>query len=105
MQRTTNKIIIEVKYYPEALVKNLYGKEKIRSNNLYQLHAYLTNLAHNHSHPGNTNCSGILLYPAVEYSMDESYQLANHTVRIYSLNLNQSWQSIRNDLLGLLANA
>ncbi len=98
----TNKIIIEVKYYPEALVKNLFGKEKIRSNNLYQLHAYLTNLAHNQTHPGNANCTGVLLYPAVEYSMDESYQLASHTVRIYSLNLNQSWQGIRNDLLGLL---
>jgi 5-methylcytosine-specific restriction enzyme subunit McrC len=97
-----NKIIIEVKYYPEALVKNLFGKEKIRSNNLYQLHAYLTNLAHDRSHPGNATCKGILLYPTVEYSIDESYQLSNHNLRVYSLNLNQSWQGIRNDLLGLL---
>jgi len=96
------KIIIEVKYYPEAMVQNRFGDFRLRSNNLYQLFAYLNNVALSSEHPGNAHCSGILLYPTVHESIDETYNLANHTIRIYTLNLNQPWQGIRNDLLGLI---
>lgn len=96
------KIIIEVKYYPEAIVQNRFGDYRLRSNNLYQLFAYLNNVALSSEHPGNAHCSGILLYPTVHESIDETYRLANHTIRIYTLNLNQHWQGIRKDLLELL---
>jgi 5-methylcytosine-specific restriction enzyme subunit McrC len=98
----TEKIIVEIKYYPEALIQSQYGKQRFRSNNLYQLFAYLSNVALSNDHPGNQNCSGILLYPTVETSIDETYKLANHSIRIYTLNLNQPWQGIRADLLSLL---
>jgi 5-methylcytosine-specific restriction enzyme subunit McrC len=98
----TEKIIVEIKYYPEALVQSQYGKHRFRSTNLYQLFAYLTNLSLDQSHPGNASCSGILLYPTVDIELDETYQLANHRLRIYTLNLNQPWQGIRADLLSLL---
>lgn len=97
----TEKQVIEVKYYTEALISN-FGKERFRSNHLYQLFAYLTNLSLDDSHPGNRKCSGILLYPTVDVHLDETYQLANHHLRIYTLNLNQPWQGIRSDLLGLI---
>jgi 5-methylcytosine-specific restriction enzyme subunit McrC len=35
-------IVIDTKYYPEALVEN-YGQQRIRSDHLYQLYAYLKN--------------------------------------------------------------
>ena len=97
------KKIIEVKFYPEALVRNQFGSDRLRSSHLYQLFAYITNLSLDISHPGNASCSGILLYPTVDNHIDEIYQLANHTIRIYTLNLNQPWQGIREDLLGLIA--
>jgi 5-methylcytosine-specific restriction enzyme subunit McrC len=97
------KKIIEVKFYPEALVRNQFGSDRLRSSHLYQLFAYLTNLSFDRSHPGNSTCSGMLLYPTVDTHIDEIYQLANHTIRIYTLNLNQPWQGIREDLLGLIA--
>ena len=54
------KWIIDTKFYEEALVTH-YGKEKIRSDHLYQLHAYLTNLEHKGGI--NKDCTGVLLYP------------------------------------------
>jgi 5-methylcytosine-specific restriction enzyme subunit McrC len=99
---TEEKHIIEVKYYSETLTSHHYGSDRLRSSHLYQLFAYLTNLSLDRSHPGNRTCSGILLYPTVNIQMDETYQLANHRLRIYTLNLNQPWQGIREDLLSLL---
>lgn len=96
------KRILEVKYYPEALVQNQFGMDRFRSGHLYQLHAYLTNLALDNSHPGNAHCMGILIYPTAGTNIDEVYMLAHHTIRIYTLNLNQPWQNIHADLLSLL---
>ena len=96
------KRILEVKYYPEALVQNQFGMERFRSAHLYQLYAYLSNLALEPSHPGNKNCMGILIYPTVSTHVDEVYKLAQHTIRIYTLNLNQPWQNIHRDLIQLV---
>ncbi|MFN5621318.1 MAG: 5-methylcytosine restriction system specificity protein McrC [Flavobacteriales bacterium] len=96
------KRIIEVKYYAHALIQKQEGNMHFRSAHLYQLYAYLSNLSLDPSHPGNAHCSGILLYPTAGITIDEQYELANHSLRIYTLNLNQPWQQIQDDLLGLL---
>jgi 5-methylcytosine-specific restriction enzyme subunit McrC len=99
LESKVKKIIIDTKYYSEALVKN-YDKEKIRTNNWYQLHAYLTNIE---SRGGfNENCDGILLYPTVTKVLDENYKIGNHKVSIKTINLNQPWQMIRDDLLAII---
>ena len=94
------KIVIEEKYYKKALLE-FYGKEKYRSVHFYQLFSYLKNLE---AKGGlNTNCSGILLYPTV-YSMPPSKgtMLNGHKVMVQSINLNQDWKLIHNDLIELL---
>jgi 5-methylcytosine-specific restriction enzyme subunit McrC len=53
-------IIIDTKYYREALVENKYGDRKVRSDHLYQLFSYLQNVK---STPGKCLAEGILLYP------------------------------------------
>jgi 5-methylcytosine-specific restriction enzyme subunit McrC len=88
------KLIIDTKYYVETLQK-YYNAEKIHSQHLYQLFAYLKNQE-------NPQAEGILIYPTTEKSLSLNYTYEGHKIRIETLNLNQHWQGIRADLLGIL---
>ena len=85
------KIIIDAKYYRETMSLN-YDKEKIKSNNLYQLFSYLLNQEDNSER--NNLATGILLYPTIEKEYDLHYRYKSHDIQIKTLNLNSSWQSI-----------
>ncbi len=98
---SSRKIIIDTKYYKEAL-KARFSQEKINSNNLYQLFSYLIN-QESESDAKTLNCEGILLYPAVEKGFDFCYNYENHRIRVMSINLNQEWYDIRKDLLEILS--
>ena len=54
------KIIIDTKYYKHAIKSNM-GREKLNSNNLYQLFSYLKNIEHKGGK--NADARGVLLYP------------------------------------------
>jgi 5-methylcytosine-specific restriction enzyme subunit McrC len=88
------KLIIDAKYYTETLQK-YYNAEKIHSQHLYQLFAYLKNQE-------NPQAEGILIYPTTEKSLSLTYTHEGHKISIETLNLNQDWQEIRADLLGIL---
>jgi hypothetical protein len=45
---------------------------------------------------------GILTYPAGDSEIDESYLIDRYKVRLYTLNLNQNWKDVEQDLLTLL---
>jgi len=94
------KIIIDTKYYAHALQTH-YQKETIHSGNLYQLHAYLSNVVIE----GNRQlkCEGILLYPTVEKELDVQYEIKGHKVSIRTINLNQNWKHIHQSLLKMIA--
>lgn len=66
IEKDGRKIIIDTKFYREALATN-YDIEKIKSDNLYQIIAYMKNLEVKGGI--NIGCSGILLYPTVKYNM------------------------------------
>ncbi|MBH0157313.1 hypothetical protein IHV10_13115 [Fictibacillus sp. 5RED26] len=97
------KIIIEVKYYSEIFTKS-FNINKIRSTHLYQLFAYL-----NHS-PENYVVQGIILYPTNGDQLDELYivptqvghEIKDTNIRIYTIDLNQRWSKIHEQLLVLL---
>jgi 5-methylcytosine-specific restriction enzyme subunit McrC len=97
-----SKVVIDTKYYKEALITH-YGQKKIRSEHLYQLYAYITNLKYKGGM--NTNCSGILLYPTVDTDHYHSFQIGGHWINVCTINLNQDWRGIHNDLLDLLDRA
>ncbi len=97
----SRKIIIDTKYYTKTL-QTYYDKDSIRSENLRQIHAYLTNLPlHEKS---NFACEGILLYPTVREELDESYSSPGHgyQLRIASINLDQPWVDIHKALLRII---
>jgi 5-methylcytosine-specific restriction enzyme subunit McrC len=98
--RSVNRtIIIECKY-SEAVYQSRFLAEKLRSSHLYQLCAYLRNL----EYKGEVDllADGILLYPTAEKSIDQSYYLHGHRVRLRTLDLNQPWTRIESQMLSLI---
>ena len=89
------KLIIDAKYYTETLQK-YYNTEKIHSQHLYQLFAYLKNQE-------NLKAEGILIYPTTEKSLSLVYTHEGHKIRIETLNLNQDWVGIREDLINIIS--
>ncbi len=99
MQWPGRKLIIDCKYYEDALVTR-YNGARFRSNHLYQLHSYLTNKA---ADPGWENVEGMLLYPSNGRSLHEKFSLYDrHQITIASIDLGQNWSNIERDLQTLL---
>jgi 5-methylcytosine-specific restriction enzyme subunit McrC len=93
------KIIIDAKYYKECLQEH-YNKETIRSSNLYQLFTYVKNAE---AQGGSArNCEGILIYPTVQKEADLNYMMESHKISIKTLNLNQNWKRISDDLMRII---
>ena len=99
VEGTNSKAVIDTKYYKEALVTH-HGQSKIRSSHLFQLNSYLNNLEQKGGL--NKNCSGVLLYPTVKTDLCLSYKFGKHKITICTINLNQHWSGIHNDLMNLL---
>ena len=100
--RSKNRIvIIDTKYYPEALVKNQFGDKKIRSDHLYQLYSYLKNVKSQSTHQ--STAQGILLYPTVSQSLDLAFIIGGHCVQVRTIQLDQPWQQIHKELCALLS--
>ena len=95
----TRKIIIDCKFTPEALQKH-YEAETLRSAHLYQINAYMDNLPEDKLPD---TCEMMLLYPAMDLPLSVTYTHKGHKISIRSINLNQPWQSIHQDLLALVA--
>ncbi|MBN1634779.1 MAG: hypothetical protein JW917_11490 [Ignavibacteria bacterium] len=93
------KIIIDTKYYREALTGR-YDSEKFHSSNMYQIYSYLSNLE---SRGGkNANCEGILLYPTVDKELNMSFRHKNHKIMFKTVNLSQDWRMIEDRLKSII---
>lgn len=91
------KIILDAKFYHHTVK----GKsEKLIPENLFQLFAYLKNQEN-----GSTltrNCEGILLYAKSGPSLDLSFSLEAHAIKVKTINLDQDWLKIEKDLLKVI---
>jgi 5-methylcytosine-specific restriction enzyme subunit McrC len=94
------RIILDTKFYREALVTGQYGGRGVRSSHLYQIFAYIEN--RNAEHPAGAGHEGLLLYPVVDDSFSYAYRVKGHLIQVRSIDLDQEWQHIHNDLLRLL---
>lgn len=92
------KIIIDCKFTPKA-TQHHFEAEKLRSEHLYQINAYMDNLEGEWAE----TCEMMLLYPTVDTPLTADYAHKGHRIRIRTINLNQPWQSIHQDLLALVA--
>lgn len=91
------QLIIDTKYYPQALRAGNYGaREKLISGNLYQIYTY----ASNSDYPGEV--SAMLLYPTVERELNLQYRISNHLIQVKTLNLGAAWTEIYQRLIELV---
>jgi 5-methylcytosine-specific restriction enzyme subunit McrC len=96
LSNSTEKIIVDTKYYRETMQER-FGKRSIHSDNLYQLFSYLKNVEARGAEYQSTK--GVLLYPTVGSELDVRVFVQGHEVRAVTLNLNQPWQKVRQDIL------
>lgn len=92
-------VVVDTKYYQQALA----GKgetDKVRSEHLYQLFAYLQNWP---ACAGGVKAEGMLLYPRAETTLRLDYVLKGHRVQVVTLNLAADWKDIHEELLALVA--
>ena len=95
-----HRIILDCKFYKEAIKGSQFGNPRIRPAHLYQIFAYLKNQAA--SDPDWEDAEGILLYPSVEKSFDHRFVLHGQSIRFVSIDLHQPWQGIHRDLLAIV---
>jgi len=91
-------LILDTKYYKEAL-KGQYDK-KVISSNLYQIFSYVKNIGS--KGVLYENCSGVLLYPTVDYDLELNYNVQGHTISIRTLDLSKSWDEIADSLMAIV---
>ena len=95
-----NRFIIDTKYYREALVSNQGWLPKFRSENLYQIYAYLR--TQEDGTEEYRNARGMLLYPTVDRPLDEEADIQGHNIRVSTIDLSDSWEAIEARLLSFL---
>jgi len=99
------RIVIDTKYY-ERTFQEYRGRRTIRSPHLYQLIAYLQNLAAASSAASPASAvplEGMLLYPVVEAPFAKQYTLLGHQVTVRSVDLGRPWRYIHQELLHAIA--
>ena len=99
LRRRDRKTVVETKYTANQL-QHHFDKKAVRSDHLYQLFAYLQNLAVRS--PAGCRVGGVLLYPRVGPGPDVRCEIHGHPVRVTTLDLSQEWDDIRRQLLALL---
>jgi len=100
-EKSTGRILmLDTKFTSQILIKNQWGGEIFNSGHLYQLYAYLK--TQEHLSDQHRQASGILLYPAAQYSLSERIELNDHKMRIECVDLTIDWQDIERQLLNLV---
>jgi 5-methylcytosine-specific restriction enzyme subunit McrC len=99
LESSERKIIIDTKFYSKTL-SNQFDSEKIHSHNLYQMYAYLKQ--GEYKNELSKTSEGIILYPKVDKELISKVTLENHKITIATIDLNQNWQRIHENLLDLL---
>ena len=93
-------IILDTKFYAQALKVGAYGTPKLPSANLYQLFTYLRQQS---CKSGWEQAEGVLLYPRTTRHFAAEFTTHGHRIRALTVDLVQSWQNIHADLMQIVA--
>lgn len=100
LESNAHKIIIDAKYYRQALGGSRFEMDKLFSSHLYQLYSYLTNQEQRDERA--KMATGMLIYPQTDQPLRLDYRFGTHNVLVRSVNLNAHWREIHEELLGLI---
>lgn len=93
-------VILDTKFYAEALKTGAYGHSKLSSPNLYQIFTYLRQKS---CQPGWENVEGILLYPRTKHVFTVDFTTDGHRIRALTLDLTKPWQAIHSALMDVIS--
>lgn len=98
--RSSQRIIVaDAKFYRRTLVSYMGGTEKVRSDHLYQLLAYLR-----HTVSNGVDVTGLLIYPqTTSEALRLSFTIEDRHVAVRTVDLTQPWLTIRTELLGFIS--
>ena len=99
-QLPRRRLIIDTKYHTETLAARRDGGAKVKSENLYQLYAYLR--TQEHLTDAHRTAEGLLLYPTTSRELDEVIIVQGHRIRAATVDLGAGWENIETRLLALV---
>ena len=99
LQSQDRAIILDTKFYSQALKVGWLGAAKLDPTNLYQLFTYLRQRA---SEPGWEHAEGILLYPRTTRDFGLEFTTHGHRIRALTLDLAQPWKKIYASLMKIV---
>lgn len=92
--------IIDAKFYSKTLSVH-YGTERVHRTHLNQMYVYIQNFAR-HPDYQNLTIEGMLLYPEIDKQLRWEKRIHGNRVRFYTVNLNQPWMTIQDELLSFI---
>ena len=102
LESPDRRIILDTKFYQDSLARGRgSGTGKLHSTNLYQLLAYLRN--RQATRPAGARHDGILLYPQVGAEpLRADIRLEGFRIQARTVNLDQDWRLIHEEMLGVI---
>ena len=97
---TGQRIVIDTKF-TSIVGRSQFGKQTLKSGNIYQLYAYLRS----QEQPGDSisrHATGVLLYPSLGVDYNESAIIQGHRVTFATVDLAADSQTIRGQLLRIV---
>ncbi len=91
-------LVIDCKFYTEALKENQHGQVRLSSANLYQIFTYAQNLA---ALSGWKSVEGLLLYAQNGEPFEVASTVCGRRIRAASVNLDRPWPEIHRRLVAL----
>lgn len=92
-------IILDTKFYAQALKTGAFGHSRLPAANLYQLFTYLRQRS---CEPGWEQAEGVLLYPRTTRDFAAEFTTHGHRIRALTLDLRRPWQSIHAALMRIV---
>ena len=94
------RVVIDTKFMP-VTTRGRGGGQRFRSDNLYQMYAYLRSQERADA-PRSLDSTGVLLYPSVGEDFDERAVIQGHPIRFVTVNLADDGAEIRRRLLHIV---
>jgi len=91
---------VDTKYSITTLCATQHSSAKFKSDNLYQVYAYLR--TQEDLSDVNRAAEGILLYPTTGLDIDSTMKVQGHKIRVATVNLNDPWEKIEKRLISLV---
>lgn len=83
-RRQDRRIVIDTKF-TSILVKGIADKDRLKSANIYQIYAYVQ--SQRGRGPLCDRAEGVLLYPALDHDVDETFTIQGHDIRFVTVDL------------------